>query len=127
MTETPTGGASRRKVIVVDDEHVIAETLALILNNAGFEARSVFCGEEVLKLLESFPPDVLIADVIMASMNGIDTAIVVKERLPKCRILLFSGQAATSDLLDQARIRGYDFEILPKPVHPTDLLARLNR
>jgi DNA-binding NarL/FixJ family response regulator len=87
----------------------------------------VFCGEEVLKLLESFPPDVLIADVIMASMNGIDTAIVVKERLPECRILLFSGQAATSDLLDQARIRGYDFEILPKPVHPTDLLARLNR
>ena len=45
--------------------------------------------------------------------------------LPDCKVLLFSGQAETCDLLKEARIRGYDFEILAKPVHPADLLARL--
>jgi hypothetical protein len=45
--------------------------------------------------------------------------------LPSCKILLFSGQAATADLLDRARVQGHEFEILAKPVHPQDLLARL--
>jgi|SRR5271154_6886830 len=126
MTAIPTGPESRRRIIVVDDEQIIADTLSIILNDAGFEARSVFCGEEAVSLLESFTPDILIADVIMPGMTGIDVAIIVRDTLPRCRVLLFSGQAATSDLLDQARIRSYDFEILAKPVHPTDLLARLN-
>jgi DNA-binding response OmpR family regulator len=111
---------------VLDDEQLIASTLAIILSNAGFEARATFSGEEAVKLLETFRPDVLIADVIMPGMTGIDAAIVVRDKLPRCRILLFSGQAATSDMLDKARTQGYEFEILAKPVHPTELLARLH-
>ena len=45
--------------------------------------------------------------------------------LPNCKILLISGQAATADLLERARAQGHEFEILAKPVHPTDLLAKL--
>jgi CheY-like chemotaxis protein len=97
MEETPTGAESRARGIVLGDEQVIAKTLAIILTNAGFEARATFSGEKAVKLLETFPPDVLIADVIMPGMTGIDAAIVVRNRLPRCRILLFSGQAATSD------------------------------
>jgi hypothetical protein len=63
--------------------------------------------------------------VIMTDMNGIDAAITIRTMLPKCKILLFSGQAATADLLDRARSQGHEFEILAKPVHPQDLLARL--
>jgi hypothetical protein len=44
--------------------------------------------------------------------------------LPSCKVLLFSGQAATTNLLEKARTQGYEFEILSKPVHPADLLAR---
>jgi CheY-like chemotaxis protein len=73
----------------------------------------------------SFEPDMLISDVIMADLNGIDAAIRIKGLLPKIKILLFSGQAATADLLDNARKRGYEFEILAKPVHPQDLLNKL--
>jgi CheY-like chemotaxis protein len=125
MTESLQGAASRRRVIVVDDEKVIANTLAIILNNAGFEAKAAFCGEEAVVLAESFCPDLLIADVIMPEMSGIEAAIIVRDKLPNCKILLFSGQAATSDMLDTARSQGYDFEILAKPVHPADLLQRL--
>jgi CheY-like chemotaxis protein len=67
----------------------------------------------------------LISDVIMADLNGIDAAIRIRGMLPNIKILLFSGQAATADLLEKARAQGYEFEILAKPVHPQDLLTRL--
>ena len=74
---------------------------------------------------KALKPDMLISDVIMTDMNGIDAAIKIRGMLPSCKILLFSGQAATADLLDRARVQGHEFEILAKPVHPQDLLARL--
>jgi CheY-like chemotaxis protein len=67
----------------------------------------------------------LITDVIMTGMTGIEAAIATQAKLPSCKILLFSGQAATADLLEKARQDGHEFEILAKPVHPTDLLAKL--
>jgi DNA-binding response OmpR family regulator len=113
------------KVLVADDERVIADTLAIILNQSGFEALAVYNGEKAVEMAKSFQPDMLISDVIMTDLNGIDAAIKIRSILPSCKILLFSGQAATADLLDRARVQGHEFEILAKPVHPQDLLARL--
>jgi DNA-binding response OmpR family regulator len=121
MPETKT----KPKVLVADDERVIADTLAMILNQSGFEARPVYSGEKALELASTFEPDMLISDVIMADLNGIDAAIRMRELRPGIKILLFSGQAATADLLEKARAQGYEFEILAKPVHPQDLLSRL--
>jgi CheY-like chemotaxis protein len=121
MTETKT----KPRVLVADDEKVIADTLAMILNQSGFNARAVYSGEKALELATTFEPDMLISDVIMADLNGIDAAIRMRELRPGIKILLFSGQAATADLLEKARARGYEFEILAKPVHPQDLLTRL--
>ncbi len=113
------------KVLVVDDERVIADTLAMILNQSGFDARAVYSGEKAVEMASSFVPNMLITDVIMADLNGIDAAIMIRSILPNIKILLFSGQAATADLLEKARVKGYEFEILAKPVHPQDLLSRL--
>ena len=113
------------KVLVVDDERIIADTLAMILNQSGFEARAVYSGEKALEFAATYAPDMLITDVIMADLNGIDAAIRIRALLPEIKILLFSGQAATADLLEKARAQGYEFEILSKPVHPQDLLSKL--
>jgi DNA-binding response OmpR family regulator len=113
------------RVLVADDERVIADTLAIILNQSGFEATAVYTGEKAVEMAKTLKPDMLISDVIMTDLNGIDAAIKIREILPACKILLFSGQAATADLLDRARGQGHEFEILAKPVHPQDLLARL--
>ena len=113
------------KVLVADDERVIADTLAIILNQSGFEATAVYSGEKAVEMARTLEPDMVISDVIMTDMNGIDAAIKIRAMLPACKILLFSGQASTADLLDRARIKGHEFEILAKPVHPQDLLARL--
>ena len=125
MPEAQAATSARPKVLVADDEQVIANTLAIILNQAGFEARAVYSGEKALESLDDFQPDMLISDVIMTGMTGIEAAIATRNKLPTCKILLFSGQAATADLLEKARQEGHEFEILAKPVHPTDLLAKL--
>jgi CheY-like chemotaxis protein len=113
------------KVLVVDDERVIADTLAVILNQSGFQARAAYSGEEALDIASTFEPDMLITDVIMADLNGIDAAIRIRALLPRIKSRLFSGQAATADLLEKAHASGYEFEILAKPVHPQDLLNKL--
>ena len=112
-------------VLVVDDEHVIADTLAQILDNSGYDASAVYSGTAAVESARALQPDLIISDVIMPDMNGIDAAISIRRFLPSCKILLFSGQAATADLLESAKARGHEFEILAKPVHPTDLLAKL--
>jgi CheY-like chemotaxis protein len=116
---------TKPKVLVADDERVIADTLAMILNQSGFEARAVYSGEKAIELAETFRPDMLISDVIMADLNGIEAAIRMRALLPGIKVLLFSGQAATADLLEKARAEGHEFDILAKPVHPQDLLSRL--
>jgi len=118
---------NRPRVLIADDERVIADTLAMILNQSGFQARVAYTGEQAVELAAEFAPEMLISDVIMGGLNGIDAAIRIREILPAIKILLFSGQAATADLLEKARTQGYEFEILAKPVHPQDLLARLRR
>jgi DNA-binding NtrC family response regulator len=114
-------------VYVVDDEQIIAQTLAAILKQNGFSAIGFADPIEALKAAESDAPDLLISDVVMPQMTGIDLGIAIKSRYPECKILLFSGQAATADLLDVARERGHDFTLLSKPVHPKDLLAAIGK
>lgn len=111
---------------VVDDEEVIASTLELILVAKGFNARSFVDPLEALKQAESAAPDLLITDVMMPEMNGIELAIQVTQRHPHCKILLFSGHASAEDLYSNAKSKGYDFELLTKPVHPNTLIQRIS-
>jgi CheY-like chemotaxis protein len=117
--------AAKLKILVADDEQVIANTLAIILNNAGFEALAVYGGRAAVDALSSFEPDVLVSDVIMPGMTGIEAAIEILAQRPNCRIVLFSGNHSTADLLHDAQAHGHCFEILAKPFHPADLLGRL--
>jgi CheY-like chemotaxis protein len=118
--------STARRVLVLDDERVIANTLALILNRSGYEARAVYNAEAAIKTAGELLPDFLISDVIMDGMAGIDAAIRITQIVPQCHIILFSGQAATADLLERAEANGHRFELLMKPVHPRVLLKRLS-
>ena len=109
-------------IFVVDDEPLIASTLAAILQMNGFSAKFFTCPHEVLNAARLKAPDLVISDVAMPGVSGIDLAIQMRAQYPTCKILLFSGQAATMDLLENARAQGYDFDLLLKPVPPTELL-----
>ncbi|WP_260739493.1 response regulator [Tunturiibacter lichenicola] len=116
---------TNRLVFVVDDEVVIAHTLAVILNHAGFKASAFDHPDKAIAASVDLTPDLLISDVVMPGMTGVELAIHFRRTQPKCKVLLFSGQAATVDLLKKAREQGYDFDLLSKPVHPADLLVKL--
>jgi len=111
------------RVFVVDDEHVIASTLAAILNMNGFSAKFFTCPLQALEAARLASPDLVISDVAMPGITGIELAIQMRALYPKCKVLLFSGQAATSDLLENARNQGHDFQLLQKPVHPSVMLS----
>lgn len=115
----------RRSVLVVDDEHRIADTLVIILRMNGYTAEAAYDGLEALDRFRELQPDLVLSDVVMPGLNGIEMAISMRGERAGCRVLLFSGQGATANLLEQARTRGHDFELLAKPVHPEVLLARV--
>ena len=116
----------RARVLVVDDEHAIAETLSLILAKSGFETAVAHDGREAVAKARSWRPDAIVSDVVMPLMDGIEAAIQILAFLPACKIVLLSGQAATSDLVRHAALDGHYFDIMAKPVHPADLLRELN-
>ncbi len=130
-TETPRAAGNRLhgeegrkiRVIVIDDEALIAETVAEILKQEGFDAVAVSNGLSAIELAEKWSPDVVLSDVIMPGLNGIETGIGIREVAPECKVILFSGQAATVDLLEVAREHGERFDILAKPVRPEQLIA----
>jgi len=113
------------KVLVSDKEPLIADTLAIFLNQHGFDACAVHTATDEVEMARSIRPDLIIGEAIMPDMDGIEAAINIRRFLPHCKILLFSGHSAAADLLESARARGQEFEILAKPVHPQDLLAKL--
>jgi CheY-like chemotaxis protein len=131
ITNGPMAGHSpesgRPRVLVADDESVIADTLKIILVQNGYEAAAVYSGAEAVEAAKTWLPDLLLADVVMPDMSGIEAAIRIRALLPACRILLLSGQAATIDLMQDARRDGHEFEIILKPIHPSQLLDRLEK
>lgn len=116
---------SNKIIFVVDDEPIIANTLAIILEQHDVNAMPFYSADVALRAAEITPPHLLISDVAMPAMTGIELAISLRMFYPDCRILLFSGQANTADLLRKAQALGHNFDILSKPIYPVDLLSSI--
>jgi CheY-like chemotaxis protein len=115
----------KTKVLIVDDEALIADSICEILNRNGFEATAAYSGSSAIDAARAQCPDVVMTDVLMPRVNGVQAAIAIREACPDARILLFSGQSATADILQRARVAGHEFELLPKPIHPLKLIQKL--
>ena len=112
-------------VLVVDDVQVIADTRVAILTSWGYSAIACYDAESAIEMAKVIPPEILIADVLLSRMNGVDLAIAIQAIASDCKVLLFSGLADASDLLGTARRAGHHFTLLQKPVHPLDMRAQL--
>lgn len=117
--------SKKKKILVVDDEHSIADSLAAILGQRGLEVYVAYSGITAIELAEKTMPDLLLSDVMMPDKNGIEVARHVRRKVPGCKILLLSGSMSAVDRLVKADPQGCDWQILAKPIHPKDLLIRL--
>jgi len=118
--------AERKTVLVIDDENLIADSVAEILNRNGYDAIARYNSTAAIQTIhDERCPDIVVADVIMPGIDGIQLAKAVRSLRPDARIFLFSGNAATLSLLHQASAEGYSFNVLAKPVHPVRLLQAL--
>ena len=124
---SPEPRSTRHKVLIVDNQRLIADTLSEILDNAGFEIAVAYDAWQALEEASRFKPDTLLSDVLMPGMNGVELAIAIRKMYPSTKILLFSAQAGIADTLSEGEAQGYHFELLPKPLHPSKLIERLKR
>ena len=113
------------RVLIADDEKIIADTLKLILTQVGYDVAVAYDGSFALEMARQWQPDIFLSDVWMPGLNGIDAAIQICSLLPRCKVLLFSGQSDLQDLRNEIRSKCQRFDVISKPVHPIALMARL--
>lgn len=112
-------------MLVVDDERLITDTLCAILNEQGFDAIGAYSASEAVQAARKQRPAVVLSDVLMPRMSGVELGIKLRKEFPGIRIYLFSGQAATTAMIHRAEAEGHFFELFPKPIHPDELISRL--
>lgn len=117
-------GRNGALVLVVDDEIIVADTLSTILERAGYVVLTAYDGQSALMMALQTQPDLVITDVSMPRMNGVELAISLGKSLPRCRILLFSGNATSRDMMGLYGGRE-QFTLLSKPMHPTRVLEHI--
>jgi DNA-binding NtrC family response regulator len=113
------------RILVVDDEKPVADSLVFLLKHEGFEASAAYSGEEALQAAAKTPVQMLISDVVMPGMDGVESAKRICKQSPECRVILFSGHENAPELVDRAKLEGYNFELFQKPLHPQELLSKL--
>ena len=112
-------------VLVVDDDKVLADTLSEILRKHGYRPVALYSGEEAIELAERFRPDVLLSDIRMSRLDGVEAAKRIWALHPDCRVILFTAQTISREM--RQMIRGLKFELLQRPLRPDDVLAALKR
>ena len=114
------------KILIVDDEPTIADTLSEIFRMAGFETYTAYNGLLGLDAARTLAPHLVLSDVMMPELDGVSMAMEICKSLPGVRVLLFSGQAETADLLKKAERNGFHFDLLQKPVPPAEIIRKVN-
>jgi len=115
----------RLRVLVVDDERLITDTICAILKESGFDATGAYSGPDAISAARKQRPDIVLSDVLMPRMSGVELGIQLRSEFPDIKIFLFSGQAATTAMIHRAEAEGHYFELFPKPIHPEELISRL--
>lgn len=111
------------RVLVVDDDQITADTLTEILKANGYAAEALYSGEATLEWIERNHPDVVLTDVRMRKVSGVETAARVRTLHPECRVILFTAAELSTE--DKQTVEQLGLEFIERPMHPVELLARL--
>lgn len=115
-----------KTVLVVDDDDMVRRSVTDVLSTYGMKVRQAANGKTCLEQLRSDLPDLVLIDLIMPEMDGIETIIALRQEWPDLKVLAMSGGGRTRklDLLSAAGRCGAT-AALAKPFEPRDLLAHV--
>ncbi len=118
-----TGG--RPRILLVDDDEFFANTIALILRNEGVVVRILTDPNKILEVMQDFPPELLLLDVMMPGITGFEVCRMLRQipRWQDLPIVFLTGQTGVENRLEAFRSGGDDY--LPKPVVNEELLTRV--
>ena len=112
--------------LLVDDEEVFVETIARRLQQRGFSVHCAFSGQEALSQLESnHAIDVVVLDVKMPGLNGIQTVEAIKKKHPLVEVLMLTGHATIDSAIEAMKFGAFDY--LMKPCEFDDLIFKASR
>ena len=103
-----------RTILVVDDEKSILQSLDGILTDEGFEVLSELSGASALKKIEEVIPDLVLLDIWMPDMDGIETLVKIKEVYPHLQVVMMSGHGTIETAVKATKLGAYDF--IEKPL-----------
>ncbi|HKL01472.1 MAG TPA: sigma-54 dependent transcriptional regulator [Desulfotignum sp.] len=111
-------------VLIVDDETTIIESLEGILSDDGFEVMHAFNGYEALKKIETDSPDIILLDIWMPGMDGIETLKEIKQGFPNIPVVMITGHGSIESAVDATKSGAYDF--LEKPLSIDKVMVTIN-
>jgi CheY-like chemotaxis protein len=112
-----------QRVLVVDDDHLVADTLALVFEKSGFRVKAAYSAEQGLEYSREFFPDLLLCDVTMPGRGGLSLVNDIAHELPACRILVLTGfYSNLKHVREEANRLRRPLGILTKPCQPSELL-----
>ena len=111
------------RILLVDDEKDFVEMLSLRLEEAGEKVTPAYSGKECLDILEKKDIDVVILDIIMPGMDGIETLREIKNRFPLVEVIMLTGHGSTESAVKGMKLGAFDY--LLKPAHFGELTAKL--
>ena len=114
-----------RRILIVDDEHLIADTLSAIFGREGFEARAAYSTEDALIRAREAAPDLLLCDINMPGRDGLELIMELLREQPDCRVMVLTGsELGVRRLRERTRSFARPLPILIKPCQPDDLLRK---
>ena len=111
------------KALLVDDEVEFVTTLAERLQIRGIQARTATDGQQALAMIESEKPQVVVLDIMMPGISGLEVLDYIKKNYPKIEVILLTGRGSTKEGIEGMQLGAFDF--LMKPVKIEELIPRM--
>src|SRR5262245_27665978 len=110
-------------ILVVDDEEAIVSSLSSILEDEGYEVSVAKSGTEALKIYTTDPPDLMLLDIWMPDMNGLETLRRIKELVPTAQVMMMSGHGSIETAVKAIKLGAYDY--IEKPLSLENVTLRV--
>jgi len=114
-----------RKILIVDDEERVVQSIAGVLEDEGFQVAIARGGEEAIRIFQEKRPDVTLLDIWMPGMDGLEVLRRFKGISPECRVIMVSGHATISTAMAAVKFGAFDF--IEKPLSLDVLLATIRQ